>query len=820
MKKRLFLLGLLSFMYVGAQVLDPVSPVMKTVKDILSTEKHVVSSAAEPIDPPVNDDCSGAIALTVNADNLCTNVTAGTLNLATDSGVPVGDPSNGEAKHDVWFSFVATATSQMITVSNVQGDFVDLFHQVLDGNCNNLFVINSSDPNVSITNNLEIGHTYFVRVYSIYGQESPATFDICVGIPTPSPVNDECTGAIELTANPDFNCGTVTHGSLYFATDSGILNPGNGSPDDDVWYSFVATSSIQRVTLLNVQGNAPSGLVLQAFSGDCDALTGIVAPYTGTNNLVLQGLDVDATYYLRVYNSGQNNFEDISFDICLGTPPAPPANNDCDGAIALTVNPVGSCAELTEGTIMGASESGVPAPTGTFADDDVWYSFVATSDRHKLSLLDLDGSAEYGMVIEVLDGNCNDGFGDIGYSVYSSDLIVSDLAIGTTYFVRVYSGTADAAQTTSFKLCLSVAPPAPANDDCGTAVALTVNPIGSSDAFVHGTLDQATDSGETPNPGEGAATNDVWYSFVATSETHTVSLTNVEGSNTYPAINVLEGECGGGFSSIAFDSNNKFINMTGLTVGNTYYVRIYSFYEAADNTTFDISVSVSPEVPENDDCTNAKVLTVDAGYCTGSNTNGDTTSASPSASYGSPECFGSGNHDLWFSFTVPANITNVNVSTNFGGGTLSSSQVALYSGSCEANLELIGCSQHANGSNHGFIENAPVNADETYLVRVSNYSEEYAGSFCVEVTTGSLSTGDFDKAVLKAYPNPVKDILTLSNTKDITNVAVYNLLGQQVMTKAVIANESQIDMSKLSAGTYMVKVTADNQVKTIKVIKE
>jgi hypothetical protein len=46
------------------------------------------------------------------------------------------------------------------------------------------------------------------------------------------------------------------------------------------------------------------------------------------------------------------------------------------------------------------------------------------------------------------------------------------------------------------------------------------------------------------------------------------------------------------------------------------------------------------------------------------------------------------------------------------------------------------------------------------------------------------------------------------------------LVGQEVMTKAVNANQSQIDMSHLSAGTYLVKVTADNQVKTIKVIKE
>jgi hypothetical protein len=33
-------------------------------------------------------------------------------------------------------------------------------------------------------------------------------------------------------------------------------------------------------------------------------------------------------------------------------------------------------------------------------------------------------------------------------------------------------------------------------------------------------------------------------------------------------------------------------------------------------------------------------------------------------------------------------------------------------------------------------------------------------------------------------------------------------------------NQGQVDMSGLASGTYIVKVTADNQVKSIKVVKE
>lgn len=89
--------------------------------------------------------------------------------------------------------------------------------------------------------------------------------------------------------------------------------------------------------------------------------------------------------------------------------------------------------------------------------------------------------------------------------------------------------------------------------------------------------------------------------------------------------------------------------------------------------------------------------------------------------------------------------------------------------------------------------------------------------FAVEST---LSAPSFNVADFKAYPNPVKNILNLSYTQEMSDVAIFNLVGQQVLSKKVNATEGQIDMSNLSQGTYLVKVTVDNQVKTIKVIKE
>ena len=83
-----------------------------------------------------------------------------------------------------------------------------------------------------------------------------------------------------------------------------------------------------------------------------------------------------------------------------------------------------------------------------------------------------------------------------------------------------------------------------------------------------------------------------------------------------------------------------------------------------------------------------------------------------------------------------------------------------------------------------------------------------------------LSTDTFDTANFSYYPNPVTDVLTLSYSNIISEVVVYNLLGQQVMTAQPNATQTQMDLSGLTNGTYMVKVTSEEIVKTIKVIKK
>ncbi len=91
-------------------------------------------------------------------------------------------------------------------------------------------------------------------------------------------------------------------------------------------------------------------------------------------------------------------------------------------------------------------------------------------------------------------------------------------------------------------------------------------------------------------------------------------------------------------------------------------------------------------------------------------------------------------------------------------------------------------------------------------------------SNCLTVTT--LGTTDFDSTSFNYYPNPTNGILNVNYASEISKIEVSNILGQEVMVKNINAKEGQIDMQFLPSGTYLVKVSSDDKVKTIKIVKQ
>lgn len=83
-----------------------------------------------------------------------------------------------------------------------------------------------------------------------------------------------------------------------------------------------------------------------------------------------------------------------------------------------------------------------------------------------------------------------------------------------------------------------------------------------------------------------------------------------------------------------------------------------------------------------------------------------------------------------------------------------------------------------------------------------------------------VSIDEFDTASFSIYPNPVDDILSITYSKAITSVEVMDLMGNTVIKSAVHSTGTQINMSSLIPGIYLVKVNAGDQVKIIKIMKQ
>ncbi|MFN3754983.1 GEVED domain-containing protein [Flavobacterium sp.] len=228
-----------------------------------------------------------------------------------------------------------------------------------------------------------------------------------------------------------------------------------------------------------------------------------------------------------------------------------------------------------------------------------------------------------------------------------------------------------------------------------------------------------------------------------------------------------------------------------------------------------------PPAPANDECIAAIALT--AGGVYGEYlTDGTNLGATTSAQTAPVTCFGYAGGDIWYSVVVPAsgNLT-IETGNSSTGATGLDTVVTIYSGDCSALVQVDCDDDGAATGAYSFKSLTGLTPGSTLYIRVYEYNNDNVGGFGISVYDASLASASFDSNNFTYYPNPVKNILNLSYSQEISTVEVYNLLGQKMSANTIGANLGQVDMSNFASGAYLVKIsTADNQSKTIRVIKE
>lgn len=424
-------------------------------------------------------------------------------------------------------------------------------------------------------------------------------------------------------------------------------------------------------------------------------------------------------------------------------------SDNCATATLLSPSSSSVCTPVS-GTSAGATQS-MPGCAGT-ADDDVWYKFVAGVSSYSLTI---SPSVNYDAVLEVFSGSCGslnsmecDDYDSQG-GIESTHL--TGLTPGQTYYFRVYEYSAGSGSNT-FTVCLAESV-APSNDDCANATLITSASGTVCASPLSGTSYGGTDSGLSGCA--GFQDDDVWYKFVATATSHSVTMV---GSSGYDGVlEAFSGSCGS-LTSIGCSDNSSMggteeIYLPNLTVGATYYYRIFDWHTGSGSSLFTTCVTTAPfSPPSNDDCSGAPVVPVNS-ICNAA----DTVVSSLGATLSMTGCAGNADDDIWFKFTAHNTREVINVT----GDATADAVIELFSGTC-GSLSSLQCRDYTGTSATESLDQSGLIVGQAYYFRIYDY---YSGgkTFTVSVIDKEITASASGTLLCQGQQ------LTLANTGTATS---------------------------------------------------
>lgn len=227
----------------------------------------------------INDECSGAIFVPVNSTSVCQQVASGTITGATASAGPAIAPCIGTPNDDVWFQFVATNPYLNVSLQTIVGSVTNLNFAVYSGSCGTLtriFCSAAGEIN-GVVNNMTVGNTYYIRVYSNSAAAQTVTFDVCVSTPSTCLTGSASVCSLSNYSNSTgidslgtIGCLTSAPNPAYFTIQVATSGPINflltqsstvgGAPNLDVDYAAWGPFTNQTVACAAIAGGQAPGI--------------------------------------------------------------------------------------------------------------------------------------------------------------------------------------------------------------------------------------------------------------------------------------------------------------------------------------------------------------------------------------------------------------------------------------------------------------------------------------------------------------------------------------------------------------------------------
>lgn len=93
-------------------------------------------------------------------------------------------------------------------------------------------------------------------------------------------------------------------------------------------------------------------------------------------------------------------------------------------------------------------------------------------------------------------------------------------------------------------------------------------------------------------------------------------------------------------------------------------------------------------------------------------------------------------------------------------------------------------------------------------------------SYITIIAEEALSTIQFEKNGFSVYPNPTDADITVTANENISEIAIYTLLGQKVIDQKTNGLTAKVNVSALSEGNYILQITTENgKTNTAKIVK-